>query len=130
MATSEIRAIRPTSFVSGAGATVNLPISKTGLDLTTVRSVIAAPSTGNQIIVLGVIFNNATAAAITMVLQEDTGGTPADIFPDINVAANATEVLFFPQGIPVTAAKDLGVKSSDADTGNSCTIFAYVDHAS
>ena len=124
----EIRPIRPTSFVSGAGATVNLPISKTGLDLTTVRSVIAAPAARSQIIVIGVWFNNATAAAITMVLQEDTGGTPADLFPDVNVAANASVLVSFPQGMPVTVAKDLGVKSSDADTGNSCTIFAYVDH--
>lgn len=128
MATSEVRPIRPTSYTSGAGATVNLPISKTGLDLTTVRSVAAAPSSGSQLIVIGVMFANATGAAITMVLQEDTGGTPADLFPDVSVAANGSTVLIFPQGIPVTEAKDLGVKSSDNDTGNACIIFAYTDY--
>lgn len=129
MATSEVRCIRPTSYVSGAGATVALPAVKTGLDLTTVRSVCAAPATGQRLVIIGVLFINNTASAITMVLQEDTGGTPADLFPDVKILANDSKMLSFPQGIPVTSAKDVGVKSSSADTGNGCIIFAYTDIA-
>jgi hypothetical protein len=130
MGTSESRPIRPTSYKTAAGVVVNLPASLTGQDLTTVTQICAAPATGQQIIITGVLFINSAASAETFVLQEDTAGTPADLFPDVYLPATSSLLLSFPQGLPVTANKDVGVKSSDATTTNGCIVFAYTDYES
>jgi hypothetical protein len=121
--------MKPSSYVDGSGNTVTFP-AKVSENMSTVVAALAAPGAGKHIYVTGVIFSNNTGAAITMVLQEDTAGTPADIFPDLNIPINSTVAITFPHAIKCTANKNLGAKSSDADAGNVAIIFGYVDRSS
>lgn len=113
---------KPSSYIV-AGTTYTFPLSVTGQDMTTAKEVGIAPGAGKYIFVTGVIFINNTAAAITMVLQQ--GGT--DLFPDVKVAANATETLMFPHALRLTVNEGVDVKSSSADTGNGVIVFGKVD---
>lgn len=114
---------KPSSYTV-AGTEYTFPLTKTGVDVGTAAVEVGiAPGAGKYIFVMGVIFINPTAAAITMVLQQ--GGT--DLFPDIQVPANNNVFLPFPQALRLTVNEGVDVKANSVDTGIGVIIFGKVD---
>jgi hypothetical protein len=104
---------------------VESPVRLTGLDLTTVREILKAPQNpAHRIFLCGLVVVNPTAAAITVYLQKDTGGTPTTISPLFQVGAYSTLSINFPQLVKVTVGKNVGIKSSSSNTGIDVWIFA------
>lgn len=121
---NEVRPIRPTSYLDSSGNTVNLPASKTGVNMTTAQEIVAAPVSGQRLLITGVTFINADNDEHSFVLQQ--GGT--DLFPDMVVRGYTTLHITFPQAIPLSEAEGCDVKCTDNDVTQGVIIYGYPDY--